>query len=503
VYYERKDRPASILRREVTGYITTTSPLHVGDGEESKVGGRDCEKLFLEGQELTYATVATDAGGKPLIPGTGLKGVLRGWAAAHKLPAELVNAVFGWPPPNEEATPDEAEKIKGGIMTFHDAYLAGATEPTNPEYRMWSNTRHTALSPQVALNPKTRTAEEQLLYYIEYVPEGAQFEFRITTQGATSEQMGLLLYVLREAGKSQDLPARFGAGEANGWGRFSVEIKSLKQMDPSVWMKGEPKPWREALEPVTEAVESDWLAAAQAIAPHAPANNLRLKLTLNFEGAMLIADPSRRERSANSGNEPVGHAMIRKEDGSAYLPAQSVRGAFRAQASRIWETLGGNANARTYLDLFGRAGWRAAIEMEDFPLIGAEQGIVQDFVAVDRFTGGVAGSKKFNAHGLWRPRFSGEIVVRADRLEHAKAGEWVWLLLVYTLRDWMEADCALGFGASKGYGAFRAIVKVEGKTKIADMVRGILSRAPEVLSAKELESWETSLNKALAEKDAA
>ena len=286
-------------------------------------------------------------------------------------------------------------------------------------------------------------------------------------------------------------------------------------MDPRAWLDGPLKPWHEALLAVVPPAREKW-------AGHGPIAPVLLRLTLDFQGAMLINDPSRQRK----GDQPIGHASIRKEDGKVYLPAQSVRGAFRAQARRIWQTLawdnerqdlnltrhmdarrkGDVPELAAFLKLFGATGWRAPIEVEDFQLEGAEKPPhVQEFVAVDRFTGGAAAGKKFNAHGLWRPKFTGTIQIRVDRLENEKldAGEWVWMLLAYTLRDWMEGDGMIGFGASKGYGAFRASVKVDGDGEAARTLRGVLGRDAAGLESAELDRWAQSLERVLEVREVA
>jgi len=87
--------------------------------------------------------------------------------------------------------------------------------------------------------------------------------------------------------------------------------------------------------------------------------------------------------------------------------------------------------------------------------------------------------------------------IRVDRLEQSGAGEWAWMMLAYTLRDWMEGDGTIGFGASKGYGAFRASVAVEGDSAAAQTLRGILGRDAAELQSAELDRWAQSLERVL------
>jgi len=70
---------------------------------------------------------------------------------------------------------------------------------------------------------------------------------------------------------------------------------------------------------------------------------------------------------------------------------------------------------------------------------------MQDFLAIDRFTGGGRNNAKFDVLALWQPRFTARL-----RLENPQPWELGWLAL--TLRDLAEGWLTLGFGAAKGFG---------------------------------------------------
>ncbi len=329
---------------------------------------------------------------------------------------------------------------------------------------------------------------------MEYVPEGAEFTLAITGHNATPRQRSLLLYVLENAFRSDGRPARLGSQAANGWGKVSWSRTGLEALDVKAWMAAPPLEWHKALKTIEPAEQAEWLGGMEEFHGNWEGRRIRLRLTLEFDGAMLVNDPTRRKKAGQNGEGAVGHAMIRTEQGTAYLPARSVRGAFRAQARRIWQTLAWespeqnvsvtrNTNAprdgdqkrlAAFYKAFGSTGWRAPIEFQDFKLTEPEETHPQEFVAVDRFTGGAANEKKFNARGLWRPRFSGTVTIRADRWVNAKVGPWAWLLLAFPLRDWTEGDSMIGFGGSKGYGAFRARCEVLSAGPEADLLRGVL-----------------------------
>ena len=510
--YQERTPPQSMGRWRITGRIKTGSPLHIGDGNRVLISERDCERKSLDGADPKCATVFTTTDGRPVIPATSLKGALRAWAEAHHLDEQLVSEVFGSP-------------SAGGAVTFHDATLAPALQPADMSVRFWCVGRSTALSPQVVINPATRTAEEGLLYYVEYVPEGSEFTLAVTGHNATERQRSFLLYVLEKAFSSEGRPARLGSQSANGWGKVSWSRTSLEALDVKSWLASPPQPWHKALKPIDAATEAKCLAGMEEFHGEWEGRRVQLRLTLEFDGAMLVNDPTRRKKADQNGKGAVGHAMIRKEDGAVYLPARSVRGAFRAQARRIWQTLAWenpdenasetrNTNAPRKGDekrlagfskAFGATGWRAPVEFQDFRLAETAKPEVrpQEFVAVDRFTGGAANEKKFNAHGLWRPKFSGRVTIRADRWEGAGAEPWAWLLLAFTLRDWVDGDGMIGFGKSKGYGAFRARCEVLTAGPEADLLRGVLQRNEAILASAGLAEWGRSLESVARGKEAA
>lgn len=99
--------------------------------------------------------------------------------------------------------------------------------------------------------------------------------------------------------------------------------------------------------------------------------------------------------------------------------------------------------------LFGSTRRGGRLRVEDAPLLGKPDYKPQDFLAIDRFTGGGADQFKFDALVLWRPTFDVSIW-----LENPTPWELGWLLLV--LRDVQDGWVTFGFGAAKGFGQLKA-----------------------------------------------
>lgn len=486
-----------VNRWRLTGTIRTLSPTHIGDGGEASL-----QERVKNGVSCKYATVFRNGAAVPILPGSSVKGALRAWAVAHGIADGTVRALFG----NLE---------EGSGITIHDALLSKKTQPGGDEskYSYWSADLGTALMPHVVIDPRTGTAAEKLLYQTEFVPAGSEFTLQITGQGVSNETRGALLYILEHAFNSSDRPARLGSEAANGWGEVRWQAGDVEVLELSQWLAGPPRHWTEAMTKLAEPERGEWLAPVALSTTRAPDDSVTLRLRLHFDGPMLVSDPTREREGDSKGQGAVGRAAVRRLDGKAYLPASSIRGAFRARARRIWQTLawdgsedlekeGQSVSAPTkdsekslasFLKMFGATGWRSPLEIGDFSLDGAEGEHWQEFVAIDRFTGGVAGEKKYNARALLSPIFEGGVRIRADRWASAGADGWTWLLLLWTLRDWAEGDGAIGSGSAKGWGRFRAEIHVESAGAQSEFIQRVLDRDQAALADKRLDEWEKSL----------
>ena len=129
------------------------------------------------------------------------------------------------------------------------------------------------------------------------------------------------------------------------------------------------------------------------------------------------------------------------------------------------------------------------MRIPDFVLTSKERTLTQHFVAIDRFHGGAAANRKFQALALDRPVFEGTVQVDVRQLEASGASEWGYLLLLFLLRDLREGDVRFGANGSKGYGEARAMVKVTGAEPAA-LLHGVVNREAAHLASPVLDGWE-------------
>jgi CRISPR/Cas system CSM-associated protein Csm3 (group 7 of RAMP superfamily) len=462
-------------RWQIVGTLTTLTPLHIGNGESTQRKTLIVESSTGDSKEkVQIAAVATDGQGQAYIPGTTLKGDLRAWLKRHHSASATVKEVFG----SEDAGADDAV---GGKAEFWDARVVACPDPA-PPVPYWHPQRLTGVAAAVAIDRRTHTASPNKLLHQEFVPPGVAFEVTITGQDMQPDELHLLLYALEQF-NSTHAPVSLGANTGDGQGRLTwtlIDIACLSKADVIAWLQRQDAPVGYAGYHSLAAAEREALVA-QASRAFAPAIQpaITLHLALHCAGPFLINDPSQtiKDKDAAPDTHTPDHIPLRDAQGRVLLPARSIRGVMRSQAEKIVRTLNVEAACRstdpadacnpiyeaqhstTYLcltcQMFGATGWRAPVAFSDFVLLSdsPETPFQQEFVAIDRFTGGGADRLKFNAQAVYQPVLSGILRLDLQRLD-----PWALGLLALSLRDAMEGDLTFGFGASKGYGAGRITV---------------------------------------------
>ena len=452
---------------EISGHLRTVTPLHIGSGGTVTRPG-----LTAPDGPVDINAVVTDYTGKPYLPGSTLKGALRAWLE-KQLNDEgrpCLVQLFG----QEKETGEEKNNNHGGKAEFLDARIVFPHNgPTTLPY--WDDCRQTYVAATVAINNVTRTARHRHLIHTEMVPPGVTFA--VTLSGPLEEgETGLLLAALN--GFNQSPPALvLGAHTANGFGRFSWELSAVKRFGKEHlrgWLEAEKRTMRTAAMEQLSDREIDDLQQVGTAQLDQQEDQVRLELELHFDGPFLVNNPltTKEQEAKKEGRADIpNHRPLRDADGRPCLPESSVRGALRAQAARIIRTLGGTCcesnlacekGIHTHAEIkelcpvcrvFGAPGWKSPLAISDFRFLdGEDDGHIQEFVAIDRFTGGAKDQAKFNAEYIGSPRFTGTIALDERRV----LPDWGKGLLYLVLRDLAEGDITLGFGRSKGYGVCRA-----------------------------------------------
>ena len=175
----------------------------------------------------------------------------------------------------------------------------------------------------------------------------------------------------------------------------------------------------------------------------------QLTISLQCLDDFLVNDPSKvktpeEAKQNDPNNKKPNHSLLRNKDGKPILPKSSIKGAIRSQAEKILRTMAIRINSNLTDDklkeiacypddmknacspikkidqvqdlclacqLFGASGWKSPVSFTDFTATELFSNLKREreFVAIDRFTGGVSGSGKFNAEVAQRPLLKGKM----------------------------------------------------------------------------------------------
>jgi len=463
-------------RWQIHGLLETLGPLHVGTGDHDDHAERAKGEPFV-------GRVRHDAAGRPYVPATALKGVLRAWMVRRGVDASRVSSIFG------TIDADDASSA-GGRMTFFDAVLERASADLQERTG-------------VAINRRTGSAEaaEGMLFTKEFVPQGAHFAVSLGAIGADEGDIVALLQALDGFNAPVD-SVRLGAGTRGAQGRMRWTLCGIDRLDAAGiidWVsraatgaKGE-KPVGFAGMRALAPADFARLEQAAAVAPSVRQLCLALDVTLRFTTPFLVRDP---KRSAPADDPKSTHMACVDAAGHPVLPSSSARGALRSHAERILRTLNpqaalpiaarraaiespDEANAKLCLAdrIFGATGWATPAEISDFTVAADHPQPTpfhQQCVAVDRITGGAAHKKLFSLRGFDEPVLDGTIRLDLERLSPEGLGLWALLL-----RDLIEGDVVFGAGGRRGLGRCHATIaaRFEGSAARGQWLRESLGRA--------------------------
>ena len=253
---------AFLNRYRITGTLTTVAPLHIGTGDKRPMEFCTEEEkkdiVKKAGKIPDISTIITDHRGKPLIPGSSLRGVLRNW-----LLTVLEGLGTQWAVERDYADQrllelDQAEQVRlaktdfsslellfgtpfnaGKVEVWDATCLTGNLAPMDDKLLGWDPMRLTYVDTSVAIDPARGTAMDGLLYKADIVPPGVAFELNLVGQNLSDEELGLVLLAL-EGFNSQIYPIDVGARGGRGYGRMKFEMGTVYRLDKDglkTWLK--------------------------------------------------------------------------------------------------------------------------------------------------------------------------------------------------------------------------------------------------------------------------
>ena len=459
----------------ISATLTTLSELHPGSGEEKELADRDCE-VSTDFESSRYDAVFRDHAENPAIPGSSIKGVLRNYLEkAGSMTDDSWLELMG-----------HAEL--GGKLEFHDAYFR--SYQGSEKHPWWKSDLGTGVATSVAIERTTATAAEEMLYSLEFVPVGTDFTLEITGANLTEEEVARAVALLEAFNRDEKHAPTLGAGRSLGWGKVKVAVSEVRTLSADQFLAMELPADKSGYE-LCQATDVPQLA----VEIPSPEDQLLLKLHLRFDTDWLVNDPQQRERSAVAKEKspkkgakqipPPDAAPVLDEFGRPFLPAKSLRGALRSQAEKILRTVGlpaagpgdqpdlsgeSPSSAQKIISnltetqdlamiLFGTTNWLSPLTVSRFVAAEGESinMLRNEFVAIDRFTGGAADKFKFSAQVASPADLQGTLTIDLARLAKADPSLASLGLLALTLRDLVDGDIGIGLGARQGRGRCSAV----------------------------------------------
>jgi CRISPR/Cas system CSM-associated protein Csm3 (group 7 of RAMP superfamily) len=450
-----KKKPDS---REITkriiiiGELELLSPTHLGNGDAE--GLTDLPLLADDGSEHLL----------PLLTGASIAGALRNYVRVHEKgfynaeePHErnsLAVRLFGMVKGDTDDQTKQSDQ--GGEQSKLIVDDARGKLPISPEIR-----------DGVRIDGATRTAEDKFKYDLELLPAGTTFplcfELLIGAQddeAQLKQALALALHGLESGAIS------IGARKSRGFGRcvvreWTATTYSLcnSHADLLAWLAADHAEWgfRLADDAIRVGKATDVLIAL----PEDSGKRHVFTITADFalESPLLI----RSEDPLTDDDNQPDFAHMRDSNGRSIIPGTSLAGALRARATRILNTVRPDISQNMIDSLFGKDMLRdshnpttSRLIVEEVLITGGEM-LVQNRVAIDRFTGGALDTALFAE----APQVGGDVALALTIYDHpdlkpeqrdAEKG-----LLLLLLKDLWTGDAALGGTGSIGRGRLRGI----------------------------------------------
>lgn len=407
---------------------------------------------------LTDMPLLVDArdGVSPLLTGTTLAGALR---------AYLHSREQGYRQADKPGQHTLTELLFGGFKGDDDGEQSAliVEDTLGQGY-------HIEMRDGVRLDPQTRTADDGGLFDMQVWSAGTTFPIRLellltSPRGRGGAYQSRLRQALLTALQGLlDGGITLGGRKNRGFGQVTVSpwrVRAYDLTQPAqlvAWLREGNKPLADtyAVERLEEA------AVFQDVALAADKRNLfRLEAAFQLDGSLLI------RANGQPGSNSPDMVHLSNHAGEPILPGTSVAGALRQRARRILN-IANEGQAKVWLDdLFGSETVNKQLESgNDKPEVKASRllveetritrpqfDLVQNRVAIDRFTGGALESALFNEQpvfGQEDTRLTINMTVREPRPRDMG-------LLLLLLKDLWTGDLPLGGEISVGRGRLAGI----------------------------------------------
>lgn len=420
------------FRVRVKGTLKTLTALHVSSGEEEEYKDKENESRH-------YAQLCLGVNGKPFIPASSIRGVLRGFAKQHD--QQMLNHLFGYA--------EEDERNSGKIHVYDaplsDLNLSEKLKKHHNIQKKKYDKNQGFIGFRIALNARLGVAEETKLFASEYVPAGSTFEVEIETDEIAEKDLKDILGLLDCFDGTEQ--ATLGKGLSQGQGRVKWECGEITHLDSE-----QIKSWLndsngELKYTVLKGIKPSPIKLKE------PLKSIKVKL--DFSAPFLVNDAylvkeKDKDDSEEKNKDIYDLEFSRLPNGEPIIPASSLRGVLRGQCQKILNTLELNHSLD---NLFGSTKQRSLLWITDAK---GEYAVShpQTFNAIDRFTGGAKESALYQVNAAKEQTLT--LTIYLDERRELK--DWEKGLLLLVARDALEGDLACGWGKARGFGAFKVIL---------------------------------------------
>jgi CRISPR/Cas system CSM-associated protein Csm3 (group 7 of RAMP superfamily) len=389
----------------LTGVIKLLSPALIGSGNK----------------ENSDIDVLLDSEGKPFIPATSFIGVLK-----HYLNPKL------------EEKKEELKHFWGFIKEQKDMEETGKQSSIRcSDLICMDNNFKITVRDGIKINSKTGIVEENKKYDYQIIERGAKFKLNLEVDYNDEKFEKKMIATICEVLEKEQI--RIGAKINNGLGKIKLLEKKISDFNFS------------RKEDVLRWLKRDF--SVQSSISEKPftikSDEFSIDATFDLKSSMII-------RSYSSDPEMPDSVHI-KSNGENVLTGSSLKGAIRARAERIINTLGKPMSIIT--ELFGHVDDKNRSKNAKKGKIRVEEVILPKFISevnnrikIDRFTGGTIESALFDSMPVYTD-FKDKvknIKITINNYEPYEAG-----LILLVLKDLWTGDMAVGGEKNIGRGVFQ------------------------------------------------
>ncbi|MEN2976325.1 RAMP superfamily CRISPR-associated protein (plasmid) [Tistrella bauzanensis] len=468
-----QERPSDTLsmlhpaRLVLTLDFTNRTPLHVGSGEDIPGVLPPIER---DGATVkpAFAGILRDHKGKPWIPGTTLKGMLR-----HLAEGGARDRLFG-------RSRDLGASGEGDLMAAMIVGGASMVEPAHPindgaPYAAAlsgpaasGRHDHAYVAGRTAIDPKSGTADAGRLFHQEMLPPGLTFRCQLILLGGDRQALDRHLSDLLPLLARWRDGVQIGRGQADGDGLVGLVGESIQGV-------------YHCLNPDTGALDrtEDIVGLPEGYAPDA---RCEVAFKLYCRGPFVSIDASRGRKRPAQGigraeKEQAAQLAAQSLDGKTPLiPGSAVAGVLRARAAWIMAleelrrgkdateddrdaVYSTNLKMTPVQRLFGVSGFRGLLRLS-VREVSAKAAWDVTSVKLDRFSGAPIDGGLFATNTFIGTRFTLTLTL-ASRSGIGEATAEDRALFDRLVESIDNDGLMLGHGTGKGFGWFKATSSAE------------------------------------------